>query len=480
MGAKQSSNTTNEIDLSSYLTQDDANSLYQVKPPEDDEFVLKTYADDTYKFPEDYVSKNELSAYLLEDEAKKIYQELPPKGDQFVLKSYTDQLNRLTSNYATVDELNKYITQTSANSLYQPKGSYATLQSNGDLNVNRNIYSVGSVISESPMWNKSNDFLLGINNDRGNFSNNVTSGRALVKDANSTLVMNFAGDFGGGVRIDGRNGLNVNGGPITITGRSFKVGGNANTFYPIAVDTTLSWRTSNIYRCNISRSAVHEDAERKGAFSMMIEGHADNWGNGGSFIRYKLVNNPWNDLTYKNFVGNVAPHNSSVWIIIFLRGDTTYSFSGEGCTLAFENTAGVTSYKVPVGDQGTFTAITAPVAPFGATNVYYDSADNTYIVNGRMGIGTNNPQDTLDVNGDIKTGNLKITRGWSNFASYNNNSEISNDTDTFKTLMIVGNTSGGGGIRRVGIWDQLDVNAKLCFGPGKCISKDTPGISWSS
>jgi hypothetical protein len=141
-----------------------------------------------------------------------------------------------------------------------------------------------------------------------------------------------------------------------------------------------------MYRCNISRSNVHREVLNKGAFTMFIEGHADNWGNGGSFIRYKLVNNSWNDLTYKNFVGNVVPHNTSVWIIIFLRGNTEYTFSGEGCTLAFENTAGVTSYTppVPVGNQTAYTAITSPVPPFGATNIYYDSADNMYIIDGRI------------------------------------------------------------------------------------------------
>jgi hypothetical protein len=252
MGAKQSTSAMNEIDLSSYLSQDNANNLYQVKPPEDDEFILKTYADRTYKIPLDYATKDELKAYLLEDKAKTIYQELPPKGDNFVLKSYTDQLYKLSSNYATVDELNKYITQTSANSLFQPKGSYATLQSNGNLNVNSNIYSTNSVISEGPIWNKSSDFTLGINDSRGTFDNGVTSGRALVKDANSTLAINFAGDFGGGVRIDGRNGLTLSNGGIkantpgsqsNIANLNISNGFNApksnSAFYGIIVDSKL-------------------------------------------------------------------------------------------------------------------------------------------------------------------------------------------------------------------------------------------------
>ena len=375
MGAKQSTNMDN-IDMSSYLSQDKADEIYQVKPPTDDEFVLKTYADRTYKFPEDYVSKNELSAYLLEDKAKGLYQELPPKGDQFVLKSYTDQLNKLTSNYATMTELNKYITQELASSLYQAK------EPNGNITANT-------------IWNKGNDFMFGMNNDRGNFSNNMPGGRALVKDANTQLVMNFAGDFGGGVRIDGNNGLLVNGGPITRKGTSFKVGGNVNTFYPVAIDTSLSWESSNVYKCNISRSAVHLDEERKGSFTLIIEGHNSVWGNDADFIRYKLINSYW--TTYKNFVANIKRDFTSTWVIVFLRGNTTYYFSGEGCSLAYPNTQGVSPYKLPVGEKATYNALTAPVAPFGPLNVYYDSADNTTIIDGKMGIGNIDPVSTLDV-----------------------------------------------------------------------------------
>jgi hypothetical protein len=491
MGAKQSSNMDN-IDISSYLTQEQADEIYQGKPPTDDEFILKTYADDTYKFPEDYVSKNELSAYLLEDKAKRLYQELPPKGDQFVLKSYTDQLNRLTSNYATMTELNKYITQELASSLYQAK------EPNGNLIANT-------------IWNKSTDFMLGSNDARGNFSNNMWGGRALVKDANTQLVMNYAGDFGGGVRIDGNNGLLVNGGPISRRGIPFKVGGNENTFYPVAIDTNLSWETSNVFKCNISRSSLHYDENGKGSFSMIIEGHNTLWGNGADFIRYKLVNAPWGK--YKNFVANVRQDYSSTWVIVFLRGNSTYYFSGEGCSLAYPNTQGVSPYVLPVGEKATYNALTAPVAPFGPLNVYYDSVDNTAIIDGKMGIGTNNPQDTLDVNGDI------FISGQGAYIKYGNYPAASTSGNNFPYMVLnkagawgtIGalNRSGNDGIYlgvsdpvgansnkhltildngRIGIGtidpvSTLDIgtNGVLCFGAkNRCINANTSGIAWTT
>jgi hypothetical protein len=52
---------------------------------------------------------------------------------------------------------------------------------------------------------------------------------------------------------------------------------------------------------------------------------------------------------------------------------------------------------------------------------------------------------------------IRFSAGWSSFPDdKTNGAEISNDTGTYKTLMIVGNKSGGDR-RRVGIWDVLNV-----------------------
>lgn len=57
---------------------------------------------------------------------------------------------------------------------------------------------------------------------------------------------------------------------------------------------------------------------------------------------------------------------------------------------------------------------------------------------------------------------LRFTSGWSDFpASGTNRSEISNDTATYKTLMIIGNRSNDPNVRRVSVWDRLEVNGHL-------------------
>ncbi len=55
---------------------------------------------------------------------------------------------------------------------------------------------------------------------------------------------------------------------------------------------------------------------------------------------------------------------------------------------------------------------------------------------------------------------LYFTSSWTGYAN-NTTSEISNDTTAYQTLMLVGNTSGGGGIRRVSVWDKLTVNGNF-------------------
>ena len=52
---------------------------------------------------------------------------------------------------------------------------------------------------------------------------------------------------------------------------------------------------------------------------------------------------------------------------------------------------------------------------------------------------------------------LLISTNWSNYTSNGNNfAEISNDNSSYKCLMLVGNSSSG--IRKVGVWDRLEVN----------------------
>jgi hypothetical protein len=88
---------------------------------------------------------------------------------------------------------------------------------------------------------------------------------------------------------------------------------------------------------------------------------------------------------------------------------------------------------------------------------------------GNVGIGTT-PNDKLDVAGNLRilsaTNPLQFNAQHSGFPNTaTNRAEISNDTGTFKSLMILGNRSAGlsgpGIGRRVSVWDILEVNGTL-------------------
>jgi hypothetical protein len=73
---------------------------------------------------------------------------------------------------------------------------------------------------------------------------------------------------------------------------------------------------------------------------------------------------------------------------------------------------------------------------------------------------------------EVTIGNnpIKFSNAWSDFPDdkeKHNRAEISNDTNEYKSLTIVGNTSAGfmtidgKHVRRVGVWDRLDVHGEL-------------------
>ena len=64
----------------------------------------------------------------------------------------------------------------------------------------------------------------------------------------------------------------------------------------------------------------------------------------------------------------------------------------------------------------------------------------------------------LTVGGVLNAGDINVTKNWRNTAN-TTGAEISNDTKDYKTLMLVGNSSGG--TRSVSVWDTLNVNGTL-------------------
>jgi hypothetical protein len=79
-------------------------------------------------------------------------------------------------------------------------------------------------------------------------------------------------------------------------------------------------------------------------------------------------------------------------------------------------------------------------------------------------------QGYMTIGGKKNDNKLLFSSQWQGFPDdKTGGAEISNDTETYKQLMIVGNKSAGGP-RTVGIWDKLNVNGKLCVG-SSCVDE---------
>jgi len=75
---------------------------------------------------------------------------------------------------------------------------------------------------------------------------------------------------------------------------------------------------------------------------------------------------------------------------------------------------------------------------------------------------------------------IKLSKGWTSYTDGDNvtdRSEISNDTGTYKALMVVGNRSDGSGKRKVGVWDGLTVHGDVTTADGgRIVSRVLDGL----
>jgi hypothetical protein len=94
----------------------------------------------------------------------------------------------------------------------------------------------------------------------------------------------------------------------------------------------------------------------------------------------------------------------------------------------------------------------------------------TLDTNGNVGIGTSEPGAKLDVAGELQVlseflsepNTLHFTSVWRGWPSARRgHAEISNDIGEHKALMIVGNYSADTSVRRVALWDRLEINGFL-------------------
>jgi hypothetical protein len=114
----------------------------------------------------------------------------------------------------------------------------------------------------------------------------------------------------------------------------------------------------------------------------------------------------------------------------------------------------------------------------GMSKLFVDKAT------GNVGLGTTAPGDGLEVARGVRilsgSNPIRFTSKWSGFADASS-AEISNDTDNYKTLMIVGNKSADGSSRKVSVWDRLEIHGTLSVtGNATLTNSEIGNMGWGS
>lgn len=153
-----------------------------------------------------------------------------------------------------------------------------------------------------------------------------------------------------------------------------------STWFPVVIRTDQAWNQNYPAKFTIGRSSVHTNGSWTGGMMFNMELHGSNWGNDCDYYKVTSTGNLYTSpATYKFFVGNVIIDPTSGYAVIYLRGGTTYFFTGEGCSLLFyPATSPFAGYTIPAGNNTTYYAITSPVAPWTRGYVQYDSITNLY------------------------------------------------------------------------------------------------------
>jgi len=136
----------------------------------------------------------------------------------------------------------------------------------------------------------------------------------------------------------------------------FKIKGDSDKFYPVIVTTGYQ-----PFKFTISRDSVHWDGSWYGRCMYAVEGFSSHWGHGANFSKIIINRN-----SQKRFLARIYEESEIGWIVLYLRGNTTYRFRTffNNCDLGDYST----NAKSYVADDGTIT--------FDVVN---DNTDKTYL-----------------------------------------------------------------------------------------------------
>jgi hypothetical protein len=161
--------------------------------------------------------------------------------------------------------------------------------------------------------------------------------------------------------------------------------GPATTFFPVVFNTNAAHDTGqNTWKITVARTSVHQDATWRGSLMAEFWGNSSVWGNGADSFSYQIAGTT-SGATYNYFVGNAAVDFTSGWLVVYLRGGTTYQYSCKGASLYYyPSSSPFVSYTIPAGNNSVVYATNTVTVPFDNTYVQYDG------VSGLTNFGSSN------------------------------------------------------------------------------------------
>ncbi len=109
-----------------------------------------------------------------------------------------------------------------------------------------------------------------------------------------------------------------------ITPAKFKLGGSIDRFYPVVFED-LDWAGGE-FRFEVFRAETHVDGKWRGSMMTKVICHNDNFGHGSGYWSIEVRQSTASGEPTRHFVGSFASYPSAPKHILWLAGDTTYSW----------------------------------------------------------------------------------------------------------------------------------------------------------
>jgi len=194
---------------------------------------------------------------------------------------------------------------------------------------------------------------------------------------------------------------------------SFFIGGNENTYYPVAFQDN-GWGNNRATVLEIGRSHNHTNYNWHGSLLSVFRFHLIRWGHGANFIDADIKQLVKSKLQFIAGWQDATGENSTYSLVIWLRGNTTYYYNSN-----YPQTPTFTSGSLVISNitYNIKTSIDSYVNTHGTSlsnPLWVTSTGSNYFA-GNVGVGISKPAYKLDVNGVIRAKEIKVETGWADF-----------------------------------------------------------------